>query len=111
MTAFDIEQINLDILKAKSPYFEFLRKPSMSMGLYVLETGGKDLQTPHSEDEAYFVLEGRGKFTQNDEHINVSSGSIIFVPAFAEHRFHSVTENLRILVFFAPAEYSMRNQI
>jgi quercetin dioxygenase-like cupin family protein len=34
----------------------------------------------------------------------VSSGSVIFVEAGVEHRFHKIEENLQILVFFAPAE-------
>ncbi len=30
--------------------------------------------------------------------------TIIFVKAGVEHRFHTITENLSLLVFFAPAE-------
>jgi len=32
------------------------------------------------------------------------SGVVLFAPACAPHRFHSVTEEMHILVFFAPAE-------
>jgi len=31
---------------------------------------------------------------------------VVFVQANIEHRFHTITEDLTILVFFAPAEYS-----
>ena len=31
-------------------------------------------------------------------------GSVIFVQAGVEHRFHDITEELLVLVFFAPAE-------
>jgi mannose-6-phosphate isomerase-like protein (cupin superfamily) len=41
-----------------------------------------------------------------EEQRAVTAGSVIYVPALVEHRFHSVTEELQILVFFAPAEYS-----
>ena len=34
----------------------------------------------------------------------VTSGSVAFVPAGAAHHFHTVTEELRVLVLFAPAE-------
>ena len=36
----------------------------------------------------------------------MEAGSIIFVAANVEHRFHSIVEALTILVLFAPAEYS-----
>jgi hypothetical protein len=29
---------------------------------------------------------------------------VFFVPAREEHRFHDITEDLAVLVFFAPAE-------
>jgi quercetin dioxygenase-like cupin family protein len=34
----------------------------------------------------------------------VTTGSVIFVAAEVDHRFHSITEELVVLVFFAPAE-------
>jgi quercetin dioxygenase-like cupin family protein len=34
----------------------------------------------------------------------VAEGSVIFVPANVDHRFHDITEELTVLVFFAPAE-------
>jgi hypothetical protein len=36
----------------------------------------------------------------------VGPGAVIFVKAGDEHRFHSISEDLTLLVFFAPAEYS-----
>jgi quercetin dioxygenase-like cupin family protein len=41
-----------------------------------------------------------------DEDRAVGAGSIIYVAANVEHRFHSIEEELKVLVFFAPAEYS-----
>jgi quercetin dioxygenase-like cupin family protein len=34
----------------------------------------------------------------------VESGTVVFVAANVEHHFHSISEDLKILVFFAPAE-------
>jgi len=34
----------------------------------------------------------------------IAEGSVIFVAANVEHRFHDITEDLSVLVFFAPAE-------
>jgi mannose-6-phosphate isomerase-like protein (cupin superfamily) len=102
-----------DILKQRTasdcPYLEFLRVPAMSSGVYVLAAGATDEQTPHAEDEIYFVLSGSARMTiaqQNREPVDreVRSGDLIFVPARQEHHFHSITEELNLLVIFAPAE-------
>lgn len=86
-------------------YFEFLRKSTMSIGLYCLPAGGTDPQQPHSEDEVYYVVDGEAMIQVGQENQPVSAGSIVFVAAGVEHRFHSITKDLSILVFFAPAEY------
>jgi mannose-6-phosphate isomerase-like protein (cupin superfamily) len=87
-------------------YLEFVREESMSVGLYVLPMGATDEQQPHTEDEVYVVLAGRSRFTAGDETRDVSAGDTIFVPAGEEHRFHDITEELRLIVVFAPPEYS-----
>lgn len=85
-------------------YLEFLRVPSMSVGVYVLPTGGTDPQKPHCEDEMYYVVRGRARMQIGSEHAEVRIGSVIFVEAQAEHRFYDIEEELEVLVFFAPAE-------
>lgn len=87
-------------------YLEFIRESTMSMGLYVLPAGAVDGQSPHTEDEVYYVAAGRGRFVSGGEDVAVQAGSILFVPAHEEHRFHNITEDLHILVVFAPAEYA-----
>lgn len=91
-------------------YLEFLRVPSMSMGLYQLAAGAYDPQLPHTEDEIYYITQGCGMIRVGDEDHDIQAGSIIFVAATVDHKFHSITEDLTILVFFAPAEYSNKNQ-
>lgn len=85
-------------------YREILRVPAMSAGLYVLPVRGLDLQRPHHEDEIYYVVRGRARFEAEGEDREVSAGSIIFVAAETEHRFHDITEELAVLVMFAPSE-------
>jgi mannose-6-phosphate isomerase-like protein (cupin superfamily) len=85
-------------------YFEFLRVPAMSAGVYVLSAGGADPQSPHKEDEMYYVVRGRARMTIDDQERPVKSGSVVFVPANQKHRFHDIEEELTVLVFFAPAE-------
>jgi quercetin dioxygenase-like cupin family protein len=85
-------------------YREFLRVPALSAGLYVLPAGGTDHQKPHREDEIYYVLRGRARFRAGSEDREVSTGDVIFVAPEVGHRFYDITEELAVLVVFAPAE-------
>jgi len=85
-------------------YLEFLRIPAMSVGFYALHAGGVDPQTPHREDEIYYVIRGRAAITIAGRDYPVEPGETIFVAKGVDHRFHSVTEPLELLVVFAPQE-------
>ena len=104
MDAFEIADVELRRRAHGVLYQEFLRKPTLSAGLYVLPAAGTDPQRPHGEDEVYLVLRGRGRITVAGEQRAVEAGSVVYVPARAEHRFHDITEELALAVFFAPAE-------
>ena len=106
MQAFELAQLIQQQKDSNKLYLEFLNVPDLSMGLYVLPVGGTDPQSPHTEDEVYYVVSGRGKIKVADEDRAVQAGSIVYVAKNVEHRFHSVEEELRVIVFFAPAEYS-----
>ena len=99
-----------DLLEARSAsgraYLEFGRSADLSAGLYVLPTGGIDPQQPHSEDEVYVVLAGRATIHVGGVERPVQAGSVVFVAAGVEHRFHSIEEELAVVVVFAPAEGS-----
>ncbi len=90
-------------------YHEFLHVPTMSVGLYQLAAGATDPQEPHMEDELYYVVQGQARIQVDKEHTAVNAGSMVFVAANIDHRFHSITEDLTVLVFFAPTEYSRRD--
>ncbi len=83
---------------------EFLRVDDLSLGIYTLEVGETDEQSPHAEDEIYVVLEGAARLQAGDEDYEARAGAILYVKAHVEHRFHDITERLRSLVLFAPAE-------
>jgi mannose-6-phosphate isomerase-like protein (cupin superfamily) len=103
-----MENFELPRLFAERPaghnYFELIRVPAMSAGLYVLQPGEPDRQEPHKEDELYYVVGGRATVRVGGEDRLVAPGSAIFVPAGVEHHFHSITAELQVLVIFAPAE-------
>ncbi|MBK9941818.1 MAG: cupin domain-containing protein [Kouleothrix sp.] len=106
MNAYEIEQIQAQRRRSGKPYLEFLHVPALSAGLYELPAGGIDRQQPHSEDELYYVVSGRGQIAVSGESRPVGPGSLVYVKAGDDHRFHDIAEDLSILVFFAPAEYS-----
>ncbi|HEX2911631.1 MAG TPA: cupin domain-containing protein [Chloroflexia bacterium] len=106
MQAFEMSEIATRRNETGKAYLEFLRVPSMSLGLYALPAGGTDPQQPHTEDEIYYVLKGKATITVDREERPVQAGSVVFVKANVPHRFHSITEDLEVLVLFAPAEYS-----
>jgi mannose-6-phosphate isomerase-like protein (cupin superfamily) len=85
-------------------YFEFLRVPAVSAGIYVLPVGGTDPQRTHRQDEMYSVVSGRARMQIGSESAEVRAGSVIFVEAEVEHWFYDIEEELEVLVFFAPAE-------
>jgi mannose-6-phosphate isomerase-like protein (cupin superfamily) len=103
MDSFELPQLFRD-RPAGHNYFELIRVPAMSAGLYVLQPGEPDKQGPHREDELYYVVGGRGTIRVGTEDRPVAPGSAIFVPAGIEHHFHSITVELQVLVVFAPAE-------
>ena len=108
MTAFELSDLIQQRADSGQMWLEFFRAASnsLSMGLYVIPAGGVDPQSPHTEDEIYYVVSGRGKIQVKDQDRSVQAGSIIFVAANDEHHFHSVEEELSVIVFFAPAEYT-----
>jgi mannose-6-phosphate isomerase-like protein (cupin superfamily) len=104
MDAFEMAELVAWREQTGELYHEFLRRPSMSLGLYVLDAGAEDPQSPHDEDEVYYVVAGRAAITVAGARRDVAAGSVVFVSAGAEHRFHDITERLELLVVFAPAE-------
>lgn len=110
MDAFDMPQIEEAHAQNGELYHEFFRANRLSVGLYVLEAGAPDPQSPHTEDEIYYIVSGSATVQVDGEDRLVSAGSVIYVDAHIDHRFHSVTEELKVIVVFAPPRRSLANQ-
>ena len=100
-TSFDFEKLLEGQRAASEPWLEFLRVPSLRAGLYVLAPGAWDHQTPHQEDEVYYVVSGRATFEAGQDRREAIPGALIYVAARQEHRFTDIVEELRLLVFFS----------
>ena len=79
-----------------------LDSDDLSLGTYSIPAGGLDDQTPHTEDEIYMVQAGRATLVTPAQTTAVGPGSVVFVPAGERHRFTEVSEDLALLVVFAP---------
>ena len=104
--AWELSDVEADHRAADRLYHEFLTVPDLSAGLYVLDAGATDPQSPHGEDELYYVVSGRAKITVGGTTRDLKPGSLVFVAARAPHKFHDIVERLELLVVFGPAEGS-----
>lgn len=104
MKAFRLDELEAERAANDGAYLQFVRERNMSVGLYALDAGASDPQQPHRQDEVYFVVSGRASLTVGMETTQVSRGSVVYVAAGSAHKFHHITEDLRVMVVFSPPE-------
>ncbi len=102
MDAFELDDLVARLDTSRHDFAEFFRAEALSLTIAFWPAGGVDDQTPHTEDEVYFVAAGRGRLRVADEDGPVRAGSVVYVAAGVDHRFHSIEEDLTVLVFWAP---------
>jgi mannose-6-phosphate isomerase-like protein (cupin superfamily) len=89
----------LEKLKSTDAKFlELFQYENLSVEIYKPE--GKDLQSPHTRDEAYIIVEGHGTFNLDGQISSFTKGDFIFVPAHTEHRFETFSEDFSTWVLF-----------
>ncbi|MDZ7700669.1 MAG: cupin domain-containing protein [Halobacteriales archaeon] len=107
MEPIAVEDVETEALTGATRWAELLRADALSVGRYVVEAGGPDEQDPHTEDEIYYVLSGRGDVRIGDERHPVEPGDVVYVDRGVDHAFVDVEERLDLLVVFAPPEGSL----
>jgi len=70
----------------------------LSLELYAPR--GHDPQKPHTRDEVYVVVSGRGHFHNGPSRAPFGPGDVLFVPAGVEHRFEEFSDDLAVWVIF-----------
>jgi mannose-6-phosphate isomerase-like protein (cupin superfamily) len=100
---FDVEAANRRLQVDGGGYEVVHSSPGLEVGVYVLVAPEPDRQQPHSDDEVYVVLEGRGTLEVEGREVDLEEGQAMFVAAGAEHRFTGY-ESLSLLVIFARRE-------
>jgi mannose-6-phosphate isomerase-like protein (cupin superfamily) len=83
------------------PFATALRHGSMTVELFA--PVGADLQTPHTQDELYFIHSGTGILVMDGDRHPFSPGTCFFVPAGMVHRFEQFsTDFCTWVVFWGP---------
>ena len=99
--AFQLGDLLRQREESEQAYLPFLNADSLRCGIYALKAGAFDGQSPHGDDEVYYIIEGKGVLRVDGDDQLVKPGSIVYVKADIEHQFHSIEEDLTMLVFFA----------
>ncbi|MDQ6900421.1 MAG: cupin domain-containing protein [Candidatus Dormibacteraeota bacterium] len=102
MNAFQLEELHPARETDGHGYVDFLSSERLSVGYAIWPAGVSDRQQPHAEDEVYHVVQGRAMIQVGQEDLPVRAGSVVYVAAGVEHHFHSIEDELRVLVFWSP---------
>ncbi len=86
------------IANGEEPYVESFEHGTMRLGMYAPRE--HDPQSPHSQDELYFVVSGSGVFVHGDERSEFKIGDALFVAAGVTHRFEEFTKDFSAWVVF-----------
>lgn len=74
---------------------------TMSVELYAPRN--EDPQTPHTQDELYFIQSGKGELVLNGVRHTCLAGDAFFVPAGVEHHFENFSSDFTTwAVFWGP---------
>ena len=88
-----------------TPFMTLLAGGSMSVEMFApgSNADGRDRQTPHSQDELYFVQRGLGDIVIADQRFAAAAGDAFFVAAGVAHRFENFTPDFATwVVFYGP---------
>ena len=74
---------------------------TLEVGVYAPR--GVDPQSPHTRDEVYVVVRGRGLFRRGEHAAPFGPGDLLFIPAGEIHRFEQFSDDFAAwVVFYGP---------
>ena len=102
MTNWEIFNVSeLADSQSTDSYLPFFNVPTLSLGIYKISAGSQDMQSPHDDDEVYYVLSGSARVQVGDDVRDVGAGDLLYVRATESHHFFEVKEDMTLLVVFA----------
>jgi mannose-6-phosphate isomerase-like protein (cupin superfamily) len=94
-----VEEAVVQLKKVHPQQFvDVLRHGTLEVEIYVPEK--VDLQQPHTRDEVYVVIRGKGMFVNGDQRHRFQAGDVLFVPAGVTHRFEDFSDDFLTWVLF-----------
>jgi mannose-6-phosphate isomerase-like protein (cupin superfamily) len=97
------------IADGEEPYLEPFEHGTMQLGMYAPRA--YDPQTPHEQDELYFVVSGSGIFVHGEEKTKFNKGDALFVAAGVIHRFEDFTDDFSAWVVFWGKQGGETNEV
>jgi mannose-6-phosphate isomerase-like protein (cupin superfamily) len=84
-----------------APFVTMLAGGTMSVEVFAPKL--TDRQTPHNQDELYFVHSGRGEIVIAGQRFEATAGNAFFVAAQVAHRFENFSDDfVTWVVFYGP---------
>ena len=80
------------------PFTSALKHGTMSVEVFAPR--GKDNQSPHDQDELYFVVSGEAEFIHEHQRFTTKAGDVLFVPAGDLHHFEKISDDFVTWVVF-----------
>jgi mannose-6-phosphate isomerase-like protein (cupin superfamily) len=106
MDAFNLHDLIGQLDTSRHDFKEFFSAQRLSLTVAFWPAGAVDDQEPHAEDEVYYVASGAGWLRVAEEELEVGPGTIAYVGAGVDHRFHSIVEDLEVVVFWSPPRHA-----
>lgn len=101
---FNVNQYIEKITHQNTYFHTFINRESLAAGILVLQSGQKDPQEPHENDEVYFILKGDGFLKINKKDYSVSKNKLYFVAKNTDHFFHGNKTEIVALYFFGGSD-------
>ena len=86
------------LARAGGEYTTLFRHGTLEVEIY--RPVGVDRQQPHTRDEIYVVIAGKGGFVRGHDRLTFGPGDLLFVAAKLPHRFVDFSEDFSTWVFF-----------
>ncbi len=90
---FDLEKV-ISAVPNSGYFHNFLNIKTMEVGLINLKKDQKDTQQPHSFDEIYYIICGKGIIEIDGIKNDVNPGKIIYIPKKVRHSFHAISDKI-----------------
>lgn len=80
------------------PYALLFERGDLAVEFFIPH--GRDVQSPHDQDELYLIQCGAAILRRGEERVTCAAGDVLYVPAGMPHRFESFSNDFRTWVIY-----------